>query len=233
MTIDSIKGTEDPDALFWRLRVAYLRGAEWRDKNGSMELSDKASYDYADKITSPLSPALSHSSVEQTPAPVSHLVSSNEAHDLGLRAAVRGFSTATPYSEAYAKEQMSAAIGRYLDASGLMMVSKDNLRQEECAGLIDHMLAEPTYRDNPQRRLALAIAARAIRRGRHLTAEEQFNNVLDFAWHAPSPEKNLRVPTIERLADLIDDAAPGILRPDTRLRIASHIRAALAAEGRE
>lgn len=43
------------DELFWRLRIAYLRGAEWRDQNGSMELSDKASYDYADKITSPLS----------------------------------------------------------------------------------------------------------------------------------------------------------------------------------
>ncbi|MFB7144977.1 hypothetical protein ACWGMK_06005 [Agrobacterium deltaense] len=42
------------DELFWRLRVAYLRGAEWRDITGSMHLVDKASYDYADKITSPL-----------------------------------------------------------------------------------------------------------------------------------------------------------------------------------
>ncbi len=47
----------DPDALFWRIRVAYLRGAEWRDQNGSMELAEKASYDYADKMTSPLTAA--------------------------------------------------------------------------------------------------------------------------------------------------------------------------------
>lgn len=45
------------DELFWRLRVAYLRGAEWRDTTGSMLLVDKASYDYADKITSPLAAA--------------------------------------------------------------------------------------------------------------------------------------------------------------------------------
>lgn len=42
------------DELFWRLRISYLRGAEWRHQTGSMELSEKASYDYADKITSPL-----------------------------------------------------------------------------------------------------------------------------------------------------------------------------------
>lgn len=44
----------DPDALFWRLRIAYQRGAEWYRQNGSMEFLDKASYDYADKITSPV-----------------------------------------------------------------------------------------------------------------------------------------------------------------------------------
>jgi hypothetical protein len=49
MSNDSMK-----DTLFWRLRIAYIRGAEWRDRNGSMELHEKASYDYADKITSPL-----------------------------------------------------------------------------------------------------------------------------------------------------------------------------------
>lgn len=42
------------DELFCRLRIAYKRGAEWRDTTGSMLLVDKAAYDYADKITSPL-----------------------------------------------------------------------------------------------------------------------------------------------------------------------------------
>lgn len=46
----------------------------------------------------------------------------------------------------------------------------------------------------------------------------------------PAPETNL-VPSIERLADLIDDAAPGILRLDTRLQIASRLRAVLATTG--
>lgn len=44
---------------------------------------------------------------------------------------------------------------------------------------------------------------------------------------SPAPVLNV-LPSIERLADLIDDAAPGILRPDTRLQIASRLRAALA-----
>lgn len=43
-----------------------------------------------------------------------------------------------------------------------------------------------------------------------------------------APPESHVVPTIELLADLIDDAAPGILRPDTRLQIASRLRAALA-----
>lgn len=48
---------------------------------------------------------------------------------------------------------------------------------------------------------------------------------------SPPPPQSHLVPSIERLADLIDDAAPGILRPDTRLQIASRLRAALATEG--
>jgi hypothetical protein len=47
--------TDHNNTLFWGLRDAYLRGATWRDENGSMELAEKASYDYADKMTSPLS----------------------------------------------------------------------------------------------------------------------------------------------------------------------------------
>lgn len=44
----------DGGSLFWKLRIAYVRGAEWRHRNGSLEMIDKASYDYADKATSPL-----------------------------------------------------------------------------------------------------------------------------------------------------------------------------------
>lgn len=40
------------NAIFWLIRDAYLRGANWRDKIGSMELAEKAAYDYADKTTS-------------------------------------------------------------------------------------------------------------------------------------------------------------------------------------
>lgn len=58
---------------------------------------------------------------------------------------------------------------------------KDNvLGQEECAGLIDQMLSEPAYRDDPKTRLSLMIAARAIRRGRHLTADEKRANLNSF-----------------------------------------------------
>ncbi len=46
---------KDLDELFWRLRGAYVRGAEWRQHSGSLELVEKASYDYADKATSALS----------------------------------------------------------------------------------------------------------------------------------------------------------------------------------
>lgn len=42
------------EALFARLRMAYMRGAAWRDENGSLDLVEKASYDYADKETTPL-----------------------------------------------------------------------------------------------------------------------------------------------------------------------------------
>ena len=57
---------------------------------------------------------------------------------------------------------------------------QDVLEQEECAVLIDQMLADPAYRNHPQRRMALTIAARTVRRGRHLTAEEKLNNILDW-----------------------------------------------------
>jgi len=66
--------------------------------------------------------------------------------------------------------------------------SSQTLGQEECAALIDQMLSEPRFRDHDRSRMSLTIAARAIRRGRHLTAEEQLNNVLDWLDTPPPPQ---------------------------------------------
>jgi hypothetical protein len=49
--------------------------------------------------------------------------------------------------------------------------------RERCAKLAEAMIHQPPYKEQPWARLALAIAARAIRRGRHLTSKEQLNNL--------------------------------------------------------
>jgi hypothetical protein len=54
------------------------------------------------------------------------------------------------------------------------------LTPEECAALIDTMLSEAPWKDQMWARGALMIAARAIRRGRHLTASEKLENA--FNW---------------------------------------------------
>lgn len=50
---------------------------------------------------------------------------------------------------------------------------------EHAADLVEAMLAEKPWCDQPWARMALAIAARAIRRGRHLTEAEKLNNLAD------------------------------------------------------
>lgn len=50
--------------------------------------------------------------------------------------------------------------------------------REKCAQLVDEMLKEPAFASHARTRLALMIAARAIRRGRHLTPEEKFENIV-------------------------------------------------------
>jgi|GEM_PF-4765121 len=50
--------------------------------------------------------------------------------------------------------------------------------QEECASLIDAMLSESPWKDQMWARGALMIASNTIRRGRHLTTEEKFQNVM-------------------------------------------------------
>lgn len=49
--------------------------------------------------------------------------------------------------------------------------------RERCAKLIDAMLDEEPYKDQPWARVALGIAARAVRRGRHLTSREKLQNL--------------------------------------------------------
>jgi hypothetical protein len=56
----------------------------------------------------------------------------------------------------------------------------DTIGQEECAALIDTMLTEAPWKDQMWARGALMIAARAIRRGRHLSASEKLDNA--FKW---------------------------------------------------
>jgi hypothetical protein len=52
--------------------------------------------------------------------------------------------------------------------------------REDCAALIDTMLTESPWKDQMWSRGALMIAARAIRRGRHLTDAEKIANA--FRW---------------------------------------------------
>lgn len=49
--------------------------------------------------------------------------------------------------------------------------------REHCAQLVDAMMNEKPWCDRLWARAALAIAARAIRRGRHLTASEKLLNL--------------------------------------------------------
>lgn len=56
----------------------------------------------------------------------------------------------------------------------------DFINQEQCAVLIDQMLMEPAFLDHPRMKLALTIAARAIRRGRHLDQYERMQNLKEF-----------------------------------------------------
>lgn len=49
--------------------------------------------------------------------------------------------------------------------------------QEQCAQLVEKMIKQKPYRDQVWARMALAVAARAIRRGRHLTERERLLNL--------------------------------------------------------
>lgn len=52
----AVEGKDAPnDWVFEAIRAGYERGAMWHHENGSLELVEKASHDFADKMTSPSS----------------------------------------------------------------------------------------------------------------------------------------------------------------------------------
>ncbi len=48
---------------------------------------------------------------------------------------------------------------------------------EQCAALVEEMIGQQPWSDKAWARCALAIAARAIRRGSHLTEQEKLENL--------------------------------------------------------
>jgi len=52
-----------------------------------------------------------------------------------------------------------------------------NSEVEHYAKLVSEMIDQFPWRDKPDARVALAVAARAIRRGRHLTEAEKLRNL--------------------------------------------------------
>jgi hypothetical protein len=52
------------------------------------------------------------------------------------------------------------------------------MTQEECAKLVESLMDEKPWADKVWSRVALAIAARAIRRGRLLTEREKAENLI-------------------------------------------------------
>ncbi len=63
--------------------------------------------------------------------------------------------------------------------------------REECAALVEAMMDQKPWKDQLWSRTALAIAARAIRRGRHLTESERLKNLANAMEDAPgdTPEE--------------------------------------------
>lgn len=85
------------------------------------------------------------------------------------RAGQRGNLTSSPVSRVV----MEAAILAYESAK-----QKEG-GSDRLADLVEGMIKESPYDRWPQSRMALAIAANAVRRGRHLTSEEKMRNLVD------------------------------------------------------
>lgn len=65
------------------------------------------------------------------------------------------------------------------------------IERKRCAALVEAMMDEKPWKDQLWSRTALAIAGRAIRRGRHLTEGERLKNLADAMEDAPgdTPEE--------------------------------------------
>jgi hypothetical protein len=92
---------------------------------------------------------------------------------------------------------------KYFDAEIARGVARE---RERCAKLVEQLM-ETYEMDKPERRLALAIAARAIRRGRLLTEAEKLRN-LASAMEADDidPEVGDLSPVVARLREEADKA---------------------------
>lgn len=60
-----------------------------------------------------------------------------------------------------------------------MSLVRTDVCRKECAKLVEAMIHQAPWKNQQWARGALAIAARAIRRGRHLTDEEKLHNLAD------------------------------------------------------
>lgn len=79
----------------------------------------------------------------------------------------------------------------------------DEQQREHDAKLVEAMIEQSPWSDKPWVRMALAIAARSIRRGRHLTEAEKLRNLADaMAAEDIDPEKcGDMKPIIDRLRE--------------------------------
>lgn len=95
--------TMSQDDLFHRLRAAYLRGAKWKNENVLYTPADveKAAYDYADAVVSPLNPTVEkvETPAQGTPAPESRTVVTDEMVEAACRSYYRWYMSETTTEE--------------------------------------------------------------------------------------------------------------------------------------
>ncbi len=64
------------------------------------------------------------------------------------------------------------------------------ITQEQAADLVEAMIAMPPWNEQMWSRGALMIAARVIRRGRHLTGKERADNLVKAVFPRPRKRRN-------------------------------------------
>lgn len=119
----------------------------------------------------------------------------NERNEKWLRSILDGLEASNSSAEAMAQRLHEYAHGGA--AAG----------REASAKLVEHLMDTYEMRDKPERRVCLAIAARAIRRGRLLTEAEKLRNLAD-AMEADDidPEVGDLSPVVARLRAEADKA---------------------------